>query len=190
MKETKKMKSYFWIWQNAKLRMCSLFGAELWGPSWLLRVSVFMFSKMDGKTRFQRSSSSKRGLNYLFHLPDVLQKFGRAPAAEVGHVFLRPFGACYLAVGNDYWKAEGSWRRSSSMRYHHIGQWDITSSPEVLWAPHGPVLGKKVDTSWNQQLETAKRFYWWTQSEVFESEALWAPLGRCIYHYILFFFFW
>ena len=57
-----------------------------------------MFSKMEGKTRFQRSPSSKRGLNYLFHLPDVLQRFRRAQAPDVGHSFLRPFGLVVLQL--------------------------------------------------------------------------------------------
>ena len=35
-----KLKSYFSIWQNTKLRICSIFRTELWGSLWLLRVPV------------------------------------------------------------------------------------------------------------------------------------------------------
>ena len=68
----------------------------------LRSISVFMFNKMERRTRFQGSPSRGRGSKYLFHLPDVLETFRRAPAVEVGHVLLRSFGAYYLAVDNDY----------------------------------------------------------------------------------------
>ena len=117
----KKLKRYFWIWQKRKSRICSLFRDELWGFWWLLRVYIFfMFSKMEGKTRFQRPPSSKGGWKYRFPFPNVLQRFRRAPKAEVDRVFLRTFGAFYLAVDNHDWQAEGSWRRSSSLRYRHM----------------------------------------------------------------------
>ena len=65
----------------------------------LIMESLFlMFSKMERRTRFQRSPSSRRGSNYIFHLPDVLQRFRRAQAPDVGHSFLRPFGLVVLQL--------------------------------------------------------------------------------------------